>query len=106
MSNARDGNVVATEDAGDPRDPREPGTYTNLATLELQSGNRARAIRYFAENVGLDPIAAESEIDRWTKRSEHPLVFYFHVWELDPDQPRISGVAVMASQVFWNHMRM
>ncbi len=22
-------------------DPREPGTYTNLATLELQSGNRA-----------------------------------------------------------------
>jgi spermidine synthase len=36
-------------------DPREPGTYTNLATLELQSGNRERAIRYFAEALTVDP---------------------------------------------------
>ncbi|MEO8680434.1 MAG: fused MFS/spermidine synthase [Vicinamibacterales bacterium] len=36
-------------------DPHEPGTYTNLATLELQSGNRDRAIRYFAEALTVDP---------------------------------------------------
>lgn len=38
-------------------DPREPGTYTNLATLELQSGNRERAIRYFAEALTVDPTS-------------------------------------------------
>ena len=36
-------------------DPREPGTYTNLATLELQSGNRERARRYFVEALTIDP---------------------------------------------------
>jgi Flp pilus assembly protein TadD len=36
-------------------DPHEPGTYTNLATLEMQSGNRERAIRYFAEALLVDP---------------------------------------------------
>jgi spermidine synthase len=38
-------------------DPREPGTYTNLATLELQSGNRRLAERYFAEALTIDPSA-------------------------------------------------
>lgn len=28
-------------------------------------------------------------------RSSDPLVFYFHVWELDPEQPRISGLPMM-----------
>ena len=28
-------------------------------------------------------------------RSSDPLVFYFHVWELDPAQPRISGLPMM-----------
>ena len=36
-------------------DPREPGTYANLATLELQSGNRERARKYFAEALTIDP---------------------------------------------------
>jgi Flp pilus assembly protein TadD len=38
-------------------DPREPGTYTNLATLELQAGNRARALQYFAEALTVDPMS-------------------------------------------------
>ena len=38
-------------------DPREPGTYTNLATLELQSGNRDRARRYFSEALTVDPLS-------------------------------------------------
>jgi polysaccharide deacetylase family protein (PEP-CTERM system associated) len=31
-------------------------------------------------------------VSRWDRRSEHPLVTYFHTWELDPEQPRISAV--------------
>lgn len=38
-------------------DPRESGTYTNLATLELQAGNRARALHYFAEALTVDPLS-------------------------------------------------
>lgn len=37
-------------------DPREPGTYLNLATLELQSGNRELAVRYYAEALTVDPL--------------------------------------------------
>jgi spermidine synthase len=36
-------------------DPRDPGTYTNLATLELQGGNVARARQFFAEALTIDP---------------------------------------------------
>ncbi|MBI1313396.1 DUF3473 domain-containing protein [bacterium] len=31
-------------------------------------------------------------VRRWDHRCEHPLVTYFHTWELDPEQPRISAV--------------
>jgi spermidine synthase len=36
-------------------DPRDPATYTNLATLEMQAGNAALATRYFAEALTIDP---------------------------------------------------
>lgn len=36
-------------------DAREPGTYTNLAMLELQAGNRDRALLYFSEALTVDP---------------------------------------------------
>jgi spermidine synthase len=36
-------------------DAREPGTYANLATLELQTGNRDRALKYFTEALIIDP---------------------------------------------------
>ena len=36
---------------------RDPATYSNLATLELQSGNRDRAARYFAEALTIDPTS-------------------------------------------------
>jgi polysaccharide deacetylase family protein (PEP-CTERM system associated) len=31
----------------------------------------------------------------WVATAPTPLVFYFHVWELDPDQPRISGMPML-----------
>ena len=36
-------------------DRREPGTYTNLANLELQSGIAVLARRHFAEALTIDP---------------------------------------------------
>jgi hypothetical protein len=30
--------------------------------------------------------------DRWVKTHPHPLVAYFHTWELDPEQPELSGI--------------
>ena len=41
-------------------DPRDPATYTNLATLELEAGDRALAERYFAEALTLDPANASA----------------------------------------------
>lgn len=38
-------------------------------------------------------------IRRWDQQCDSPLVTYFHVWELDPDQPRISAVDR------WNRLR-
>jgi spermidine synthase len=38
--------------------PRDPATYTNLATLERQAGNLRLAERYFAEALTLDPSNA------------------------------------------------
>lgn len=34
-------------------------------------------------------------LDAWERNVESPIVFYFHVWELDPRQPRISGAPVL-----------
>ena len=32
-------------------------------------------------------------VSDWTSRYEDPFVFYFHVWELDPEQPKISAAS-------------
>ena len=53
-------------------DPRESGTYTNLATLELQSGNRGAAIRYFAEALTVDPNNASAR-EGLTSALGHPI---------------------------------
>nr|MBA3442901.1 DUF3473 domain-containing protein [Pyrinomonadaceae bacterium] len=35
-------------------------------------------------------------VDRWHRTSPAPFVMYFHVWELDPEQPRINGAPMLA----------
>jgi polysaccharide deacetylase family protein (PEP-CTERM system associated) len=37
-------------------------------------------------------------VERWHRRAPTPLLMYFHVWELDPDQPRI-GAAPLYERV-------
>jgi glycosyltransferase involved in cell wall biosynthesis len=34
--------------------------------------------------------------DQWAQRSDSPLVMYFHIWELDPEQVRIDGAPALA----------
>ena len=34
--------------------------------------------------------------NRWTQNNTSPLVMYFHVWELDPEQVRIDGAPALA----------
>ncbi len=42
-------------------DPRDPGTYNNLAVLELQGGNVSRARQYFAEALTIDPTSTTAQ---------------------------------------------
>lgn len=32
-------------------------------------------------------------LDQWERQTGQPIVFYFHIWELDPEQPRITAVS-------------
>lgn len=34
-------------------------------------------------------------VARWCRRHDAPFVMYFHVWELDPDQPRIQAAPLL-----------
>jgi Flp pilus assembly protein TadD len=53
-------------------DAKDPGTYNNLATLELQSGNRAKAIQYFSEALTIEP-ANQAARDGLTNALGHPI---------------------------------
>ena len=55
-----------------------------LALLPISGGNYFRQIPY--------TLMRHAVLD-WTKRYAKPFVFYFHVWELDPEQPRISAAS-------------
>ena len=51
-------------------DPRDPATYTNLALLELDGGNRVAGLQRLAEALTLDPTSstARDAFDRETAR--------------------------------------
>lgn len=44
------------------------------------------------------------EVDRWIGRSPHPYLMYFHVWELDPDQPKIKAVPYLTRMRHYRHL--
>jgi polysaccharide deacetylase family protein (PEP-CTERM system associated) len=52
--------------------------------LPISGGNYFRQIPY---------TLMRHAVQRWTHKSDAPFVFYFHVWELDPEQPRISAAS-------------
>lgn len=78
-----------------PRDPFAPSAKSP-GLLELPMST----VRVFGQNLPCSgggyfrmfPYAAFSMAVRRLNRTEHrPCMFYFHPWEIDPDQPRIPG---------------
>jgi polysaccharide deacetylase family protein (PEP-CTERM system associated) len=55
-----------------------------LGLLPISGGNYFRQIPY---------TLMRHAVRSWHERSDAPFVFYFHVWELDPEQPRISAAS-------------
>ena len=55
-----------------------------LGLLPISGGNYFRQIPY---------TLMRHAVRRWHERNDEPFVFYFHVWELDPEQPRISAAS-------------
>ena len=77
-------------------------------TRQIQAGEKIIwEFPYSTRNfgVGLLPISGgnyfrqfpytmmRKAVNDWTNRYDAPFVFYFHVWELDPEQPRISAAS-------------
>ncbi|MFN0280010.1 MAG: glycosyltransferase [Pyrinomonadaceae bacterium] len=55
-----------------------------LGLLPISGGNYFRQIPY---------TLMRQAVRNWARRQNSPLVFYMHVWELDPEQPRISAAS-------------
>ncbi|MEZ5429173.1 MAG: glycosyltransferase [Pyrinomonadaceae bacterium] len=55
-----------------------------LGLLPVSGGNYFRQIPY---------TFMRHAVSDWNKRYDAPFVLYFHVWELDPDQPKISAAS-------------
>lgn len=63
-----------------------PYSAINLgfSLLPISGGNYLRQIPF---------TFMHHAILRWDRSTDSPYVFYFHVWELDPEQPRISAAS-------------
>ena len=55
-----------------------------IGLLPISGGNYFRQIPY---------TLMRRAVRDWHKRSDAPFISYFHVWELDPEQPRISAAS-------------
>jgi hypothetical protein len=55
-----------------------------LRPLPISGGNYIRQIPY---------TLTRRAVRHWLEKGVDPFVFYFHVWELDPGQPRISAAS-------------
>ncbi|CAN5311743.1 hypothetical protein BH10ACI3_BH10ACI3_16960 [soil metagenome] len=59
-------------------------TDLGIGLLPISGGNYFRQLPY---------TLMRKAVKNWHKRYDDPFVFYFHVWELDPEQPRISAAS-------------
>jgi polysaccharide deacetylase family protein (PEP-CTERM system associated) len=55
-----------------------------LGLLPISGGNYFRQIPY---------TLMRNLVRNWTEKYEEPFVMYFHVWEIDPEQPRINAAS-------------
>ncbi len=55
-----------------------------IGLIPISGGNYFRQIPY---------TLMRHAVRDWTNRYDEPFIFYFHVWELDPEQPKISAAS-------------
>ena len=55
-----------------------------VSLLPISGGNYFRQFPY---------TLMRHAVKDWTNRYDEPFIFYFHVWELDPEQPRINAAS-------------
>ena len=54
----------------------------------------------------LPEVVVNGAVNRWFERETEPFVLYFHAWELDPDQPRITASRMQQIRQYRNLDRM
>ncbi len=57
---------------------------TGVGLLPISGGNYLRQIPH---------TLMRHAVEKWHAQTEAPFVLYFHVWELDPEQPRINAAS-------------
>lgn len=57
---------------------------SGFGLVPISGGNYFRQIPY---------TLTRQAVKRWSNQTDAPFVSYFHVWELDPEQPRISAAS-------------
>lgn len=88
---------ISHDHYGMPSSPRFPYMTSNAQMLEIPLSTYERFSRNWPCAGGgyfrLLPIGlSRRAIRRLVADEKMPAVFYFHPWELDPDQPRVSGL--------------
>lgn len=66
-------------------------------SLPVAGGNYARQ---------LPERFVHQRVDRWMRDEQAPFIMYFHVWELDPDQPRVAAPLLQRVRQYRNLDRM
>ena len=86
---------------GDPDAPTEPHFVGDSGMLEIPASVVRLLGRHLPASGGgyfrLYPLRFSTWlIDRLQAEAAAPYVFYFHPWEMDPEQPRIGGIPAKA----------
>lgn len=86
---------------GLPEAPRFPFRSSETGVLEIPMSSLSLMGRNWPCSGGgffrlLPVFYSKWAVRRMNVKEKMPTVFYFHPWELDPDQPRIKGVSAKA----------
>lgn len=92
---------VSHDHYGVPNAPRGPHSIGSLDIIEIPPSTA----RFIGRNIPVSgggyfrlfPLSlSQYFINRHSKNESYPYTFYFHPWELDPDQPRVEGASLKA----------
>ena len=66
-------------------------------SVPISGGNYMRQLPHFL---------IRNAMATWDRQEAEPLVCYFHIWELDPEQPRISAVSALEHMRQYRNLRL